>query len=56
MRNFFDVSAEHAFKEGEGDQSLDYWRKVHQDFWSDLKVYSPNMEVLCEEFEVLYQN
>ncbi|MCT0016210.1 ASCH domain-containing protein [Lactococcus lactis subsp. lactis] len=56
VRNFFDVSAEHAFKEGEGDQSLDYWRKVHQDFWSDLKVYSPNMEVLCEEFEVLYQN
>lgn len=26
---FNQVSEEHAFKEGEGDQSLEYWRKVH---------------------------
>ena len=37
---FREVSENHAFMEGEGDKSLDYWRKVH-------------MEVLCEEFELL---
>ena len=27
---FDEVSADHAFKEGEGDRSLEYWRKVHK--------------------------
>lgn len=56
VRKFSEVSAEHAYKEGEGDQSLEYWREVHQDFWNGLGIYQPNMDVLCEEFEVLYQN
>ncbi|CEW96492.1 cytoplasmic protein [Streptococcus pneumoniae] len=29
---FNQVSAQHAFKEGEGDKSLAYWRQVHEDF------------------------
>ena len=29
---FDQVSQEHAYKEGEGDRSLAYWRKVHIDF------------------------
>lgn len=37
---FNQVSSEHAFKEGEGDRSLHYWREAHQEFflmnWKDL--------------------
>lgn len=37
---FFQVSEDHAFKEGEGDRSLTYWRKVHRDFFSkELREY-----------------
>ena len=31
---FNEVDAEFAFAEGEGDQSLDYWRQVHWDYFS----------------------
>lgn len=56
---FKEVSREHAFKEGEGDLSLAYWRKVHKDFFSkELKEYNlefdENMIIVCEEFEVVY--
>ena len=29
---FDEVSKEHAYKEGEGDRSLAYWRAVHEEF------------------------
>ena len=35
---FCDVSAHHAFCEGEGDRSLAYWRKVHEEFFRDEYV------------------
>ena len=31
---FIEVSNEHAYKEGEGDRSLHYWRAVHKDFFN----------------------
>lgn len=31
---FNEVTADHAFKEGEGDRTLAYWKKVHTDFLS----------------------
>jgi uncharacterized protein YhfF len=31
---FDQVTEEHAWREGEGDRSLEYWRKVHEDFLS----------------------
>ena len=54
-----EVSKEHARKEGEGDLSLAYWRQVHKDFFSDeLKVeqkdFSETMDVVCEEFKLIY--
>lgn len=59
---FKDVTAEHAFKEGEGDLSLSYWREAHYRFWTELfdEVYHKtidieNMDVVCEEFKVVYQ-
>ena len=57
---FLEVSKEHAFKEGEGDKSLSYWRKVHRDFFSrELKAYGLNFDermlVVCEEFKVVFK-
>ena len=30
---FCDVTSEHAYNEGEGDRSLEYWRRVHEQFF-----------------------
>lgn len=54
------VSPEHAFKEGEGDRSLEYWREVHRRFFTEeLKSigleFSEDMMVVCEEFELVYK-
>ena len=35
VQPFHQVSADHAYKEGEGDKSLAYWRQVHEDFFKD---------------------
>jgi uncharacterized protein YhfF len=56
---FNEVDAEFAFDEGEGDQSLDYWRGVHWDYFSRRCAAigkEPNLEmpVNCERFELLY--
>ena len=56
---FSGVNAEHAFREGEGDRSLAYWRRVHERFFSEeLKkeglAFDPQMLVVCEEFEKVY--
>lgn len=55
---FKEITAADAYKEGEGDRSLAYWRKVHQDFWErELVAYdvafSDELLVLCEEFKVV---
>lgn len=57
---FDKVSENHAYKEGEGDRSLAYWRDVHEKFFTDcLKEsglsFSSAMNVVCEEFEVIYK-
>lgn len=53
------VSAEHAYKEGEGDRSLAYWRTVHEPFFTDCLreaglSFTPDMDVVCEEFTKVY--
>lgn len=58
---FNQVTKEHAYKEGEGDKSIDYWKSVHKDFFSnELKEYnmqfSDDMIVVCEEFEVVFKD
>ena len=52
---FKDIPEEYAHKEGEGDKSLEYWRKVHKDFFikESKGNFNEDMEVLCEEFELL---
>ena len=57
---FNEVTTEHAYKEGEGDKSLGYWREVHEKFFSEclneagLK-FTSNMKVVCEEFSVVFK-
>lgn len=39
---FMEVNEAHAYKEGEGDRSLAYWRKVHEEAftkeWKEIKM------------------
>ena len=59
ISRFDQVTASHALKEGEGDKSLEYWRKVHEEFFTnelreiDLR-FDKNMNLVCEEFEVVW--
>lgn len=54
---FDEVAADHARAEGEGDRSLEAWRREHQAFLERIddgeQPFSPTMEVVLEEFEVL---
>ena len=55
---FNEVTAEYAAIEGEGDGSLDYWRRTHEAFFSREckrigRQPSENMPVVCCVFEVL---
>ena len=54
-----EVTAEQAWKEGEGDRSLSYWREVHEAFFiKEMEeaglTFTEEMGVVCEEFEVVY--
>ena len=56
---FDEVSKEHAYKEGEGDRSLAYWRDVHEDFFAEEFAeteleFNGQTRILCEEFQVVY--
>ncbi|HHU10293.1 MAG TPA: ASCH domain-containing protein [Intrasporangiaceae bacterium] len=55
---FAQVGAEHAAAEGEGDGSLDHWRRVHEDFFTEHAThdrgFSPDMPVVLERFKLVY--
>lgn len=56
---FSEVSEHHAWKEGEGDRSLSYWRETHQSFFTEELVrvglpFDTTMDVVCEEFEIVF--
>lgn len=56
---FNQVSAEHAFKEGEGDKSLAYWRHVHGDFFRPYfeeagLTFTEDSLIVCEKFELVF--
>ena len=57
---FHEITEEFAYKEGEGDKSLAYWKKVHEDFFTECLTasnleFSYNLKVVCEEFEVVFK-
>ena len=56
---FADVDASFAFDEGEGDRTLEYWREVHDRYFSseaaELGVeFGEDSMICCERFELLY--
>ena len=56
---FCEISSEQAWREGEGDRSLAYWRAVHRTFFSKEMEnaglqFSEDMKVVCEEFIKVY--
>lgn len=57
---FDEVPEAHAFKEGEGDRSLSYWREVHERYWREHsenpRGFEPDMPVVCEELRLLHIN
>lgn len=54
------VSADHAYHEGEGDRSYDYWRKVHDAFFTQEyaavgQQFKPaTAKMVLERFHVVY--
>lgn len=60
IKKFSEIDGEFAAKEGEGDQSLESWQKVHKkEFEKKAEEYgiefSEDTLILCEEFEVVFQ-
>ena len=59
VQPFNQVSDDHAFKEGEGDKSLAYWRQVHEDCFAEWLreaglTFTPESKVVLEEFRKVY--
>lgn len=57
---FNEVPETFAYLEGEGDRTLDYWRKVHTSFFTnecmELGIlFEEDALVVCEEFEVVFK-
>ena len=55
IRPFKQVSAFHAYAEGEGDRSLIYWRNVHGEFFKECAeesgfLFTEDSKVVCEKF------
>lgn len=56
---FNQVTEELAIAEGEGDRTLEYWRRVHEEFFRrHLATYglsfNEEMLIVCEQFELVY--
>lgn len=56
---FDEITEEHAYKEGEGDKTLAYWRSVHEAFFRKCFAeagieFTYDTKVVYEEFAVVY--
>lgn len=58
---FGEVTEAHAYKEGEGDRSLAYWRQAHLDYFQPIyqeelgKAFDETSKIVYEEFRVIYR-
>jgi uncharacterized protein YhfF len=53
------ISSEFAEIEGEGDKSLEYWKRVHLAYYtremkSFKEEFDENMIIVCEQFKLIY--
>ncbi|MDQ3006378.1 MAG: ASCH domain-containing protein [Chloroflexota bacterium] len=60
IRRYNEVDADFARAEGEGDLSLNYWRKAHRNFFSRVlpkisREFSEEMPLVCEQFKLIYK-
>lgn len=60
IKTYLDVTKSHAFNEGEGDKSLTYWRRVHNEFFTKeyasvgQKFDPQTAKMVLETFHVIY--
>lgn len=59
IRKFNEVPPYHAYYEGEGDRSLEYWREVHKEFFEEEAEeygieFTEESRVICEKFSLEY--
>ncbi|MBM7542701.1 ASCH domain-containing protein [Amphibacillus cookii] len=57
---FDEVTAEHAYLEGEGDRTLRYWCEVHERFFRNElekvnQTFHHKIPVVCERFKIIYK-
>lgn len=60
LKPFFAINTEYAQREGEGDKSLAYWKKVHWEYYTKElepfgRVPRESMIVVCQEFEMVFR-
>ncbi len=60
MCKYSEVTAEFAYAEGEGDRSLEWWRKAHWNFFAEeceeLGIdVNESMELVLERFHVVHR-
>ncbi|HZJ19442.1 MAG TPA: ASCH domain-containing protein, partial [Pricia sp.] len=60
LKPFFAIDAAYAQREGEGDKSLAYWKKVHWEYFAKElaafgRVPRESMIVVCQEFEMVFR-
>jgi uncharacterized protein YhfF len=53
VRRFDEVDEAFARDEGEGDRSLAYWQRAHEDFFTREGTFAPDMRVYCERFRIV---
>ncbi|MCX2718706.1 ASCH domain-containing protein [Lentiprolixibacter aurantiacus] len=59
LKPFFSIPGSYAKLEGEGDKSLEYWKKMHWEFYKrELEPFGreprESMIVVCEVFEKVF--
>ena len=59
ITTFNEITQMHAYKEGEGDKSLKYYKEIHEKFFNNcLKPYNmkftSDMKIVCEEFILVF--
>ena len=52
-RRFCDIDADFAALEGEGDGSLAFWRRAHEEYFTRTGAFDPEMWLWWEEFRLV---
>jgi uncharacterized protein YhfF len=53
QKRFHEVDAAFAHDEGEGDRTLDYWRRAHRAYFTRSGQFTPDMLLWCERFRLV---